>query len=267
MTPSPASDEPILSLCDVTFRRNGNEILQGISWTVRPAEHWALLGANGSGKTTLLKLITGYEWATSGTVEVLGQRFGACNIPRLRRTIGWVSSALQEKLPAVDTAIRVVASGYDASLGLYRRLDTVELNHAEEALAWLGVAHLAARTYGTLSQGERQRVLIARALVNRPRLLILDEPCAGLDPRALRLFLDDLAALVRRPESPSILYVTHHIDEIGPWIGRVLVLKSGRVLAHGPVAATLTDGVLGDAFDCPCRVESEGQHFWLRLGG
>lgn len=255
----------ILRLHNIVYRRNGNEILRGLDWTVRAGEHWALLGANGSGKTTLLKVLTGYEWITSGEVEVLGQRFGSCNIPQLRRAIGWVSSALQERLPGEDTALRIVASGYDASLGVYRPIAADELDRAVEVLRLLGVERLAARTYATLSQGERQRVLIARALVHRPRLLILDEPCAGLDPRASRLFLDDLAAVVSAPDAPSILFVTHHVDEIGPWIDRVLILKAGRVLAQGTASETLTDQTLTEAFDHPCRVHHDANRYWLRL--
>ena len=179
----------VLEVKAAGFRRNGSQILSNVSWTVEDGEHWALLGANGSGKTTLLKLVTGYDWASEGTIEVLGNRFGECHIPRLRRIIGWVSSSIQERLPSGDSALRIVASGYDASLGVYRALGDAEMARAGEALELLGCRELASRTYGTLSQGERQRVLIARAMVNRPKLLILDEPCAGLDPLSSRLFL------------------------------------------------------------------------------
>jgi iron complex transport system ATP-binding protein len=255
----------IVALEDVSVRRSGKTILSGISWVAEPGHHWALLGANGSGKTTLLKVITGYEWASSGSVTVLGSRFGECNIPLLRRTIGWVSSALQEKVPPSDNALEVVASGHDASLGVYRDLSEQEFRAAWEMLEWLEIQGLSDRPYGILSQGERQRILIARALVSRPRLLILDEPCAGLDPRATRQFLDDLARLVARPEAPAILFVTHHVEEIGPWIDRVLVLKDGKVAAQGDKDRVLTAEVLGKAFDCPCRVGCEDGHYWLRL--
>ncbi|MDX9973911.1 MAG: ABC transporter ATP-binding protein [FCB group bacterium] len=256
---------PVLNLNGVTFRRNDREILSDVSWRIEPGEHWALLGANGSGKTTLLKVINGYEWATRGTVEVLGRRFGSCNVPQLRKSIGWVSSALQQRLPLGDTALRIVDSGYEASLGVYRTFTEEEIDRAKAALALVSGASIADRIYGTLSQGEQQRVLIARALVNGPRLLILDEPCAGLDPVAARQFLDDLSALAARPEAPTVIFVTHHIQEIAPWIERVLLLKSGRVSARGETAKVLTGPNLSAALDSNCRVDFDGAHYWLRL--
>lgn len=255
----------ILSLEGVSYRRSGSAILAGIDWSIQPQEHWALLGANGSGKTTLLKLITGYEWATQGSVTVLGRRFGACNIPELRKTIGWVSSALQQRLPGSDPAVKIVTSGFEASLGVYRRITSNEMRRAVETLTLLGAQSLADRPYGILSQGEQQRVLIARALVNRPQLLILDEPCAGLDPAASRRFLADVAALIETPDAPSIILVTHHVEEIGTWINRVLILKNGRILAKGPKETILTSRVMSEALDARCRVEIEEDHYFLRL--
>ncbi len=263
--PAEAVSSAILALDGIHFRRSGRNILTGVSWRIEPGQHWALLGANGSGKTTLLKIVTGYEWPTEGKVEVLGHRFGECNLPRLRRIIGWVSSSLQERVPPQDTALRVVASGYDASLGLYRDLDADEERHARSALALVSAEELADRPYGILSQGERQRVLIARALVNRPRLLILDEPCVGLDPLARWLFLEDLRGLARRTEAPGIVFVTHHIEEIGPWIDRVLLLKAGRVCAIGSKDEVLADGPLSEALGARCRVERDNGAYRLRL--
>jgi len=125
---TPPARSTILELAGVGLRRNDREILSDVSWRIEPGQHWALLGANGSGKTTLLKVITGYEWATRGTVEVLGQRFGSCNVPQLRKRIGWVSSSLQQRLPLGDTGLQIVASGYEASLGIYRRFSAEELD-------------------------------------------------------------------------------------------------------------------------------------------
>src|SRR5512146_3253770 len=130
----------IITLSGVFFRRSGSEILSDVSWTIERGQHWALLGANGAGKTTLLKIITGYEWVTDGTVEVLGEVFGECNIPDLRKTIGWVSSALEHNLPARDTALAIVASGLEASIGLYRDFTPQEFDHARETLALVGFA-------------------------------------------------------------------------------------------------------------------------------
>lgn len=255
----------IISLNGVSYRKGGREILSGVSWTIRRNEHWALLGANGAGKTTLLKIVTGYEWVSDGSVEVLGEVFGECNIPELRKLIGWVSSALEHNLPERDTAADVVASGIDASMGLYREFSPEEFDWAREAMRSVGCLHVADRRYGEMSQGEQQRVLIARALVNRPALLILDEPCAGLDPMARESFLRDLGRLSRKAEAPSLILVTHHIEEIGPWVSHVLVLKAGEVLASGPKADVLTSEVLGRAFGSRCVVETNGPRYHLRM--
>ena len=255
----------ILRLKDIAYRRAGHEILSGVSWTIRRGEHWALLGANGAGKTTLLKIVTGYEWVSDGFVEVLGEVFGECSIPDLRKLIGWVSSSLEHDLPERDTAVDIVASGIEASMGLYRDFTPEEFDRAREAMRSLGCLQVVDRRYGQMSQGERQRVLIARALVNRPALLILDEPCAGLDPTARESFLRDLGRLARSSQSPSLILVTHHIEEIGPWISHVLVLKDGRVLASGPKADVLDGEVLGRAFDCAGSVETDGSRYHLRM--
>jgi iron complex transport system ATP-binding protein len=259
------SPHPVLNLNGVTFRRNDREILSDVSWRIEPGEHWALLGANGSGKTTLLKIVNGYEWASRGTVEVLGQRFGSCNVPLLRKSIGWVSSALQQRLPLGDTVLQIVHSGYEASLGVYRKFTDEEVARARGALELVSAVGLGERIYGTLSQGEQQRTLIARALVSAPKLLILDESCAGLDPVAARSFLNDLSALATRPEAPTVIFVTHHIQEIAPWIDRVLLLKNGKVSARGKTADVLTGPHLSAALDSDCRVDFDGAHYWLRL--
>ncbi|MCC6154595.1 MAG: ABC transporter ATP-binding protein [Candidatus Hydrogenedentes bacterium] len=253
---------PILSVNNVHFVRNHRQILNGVTWTIAPGEHWAILGANGSGKTTLLKIVTGYEWATEGSVEVLGERFGESDIRVLRKHVGWVSSSLEHRLPANDRAIDVVLSGLDASLGVYRSFDDSEKEAAHCALKSIGGEDLARKRYGVLSQGEQQRVLIARALVARPSILILDEPCAGLDPAARYRFLDDMGRLAQSSDAPALILVTHHIEEIGPWIGKVLVLKNGYVLKQGSPTTALTDEVLSDAFSIPCHVRKTTNTSW-----
>jgi iron complex transport system ATP-binding protein len=247
----------ILSLQDVRFVRNHRNILDGISWTVKSGEHWAILGANGSGKTTLLKIVTGYEWATDGTLDVLGNRFGETDVRALRRHVGWVSASIEQRLPPNDKSLDIVLSGLDASLGLYRAFDDSEKDTALKALASVGGEHLARRRFGVMSQGEQQRALIARALVAKPALLLLDEPCAGLDPAARHHFLADIAALSATPQSPSLVLVTHHIEEIGSWVNQVLVLKQGTVLAQGAPAMTLTSAIMSEAFSARCTVQTE----------
>ncbi|NUM56550.1 MAG: ATP-binding cassette domain-containing protein [Candidatus Hydrogenedentes bacterium] len=247
----------ILSLDSIGFVRDSRTILNCVSWTVRRGEHWAILGANGSGKTTLLKIVTGYEWASEGTLDVLGNRFGETDVRALRRHVGWVSASIEQRLPADDDALDVVLSGIDASLGLYRHFDRDERNAALAALAGVGGDHLAHRKFGVLSQGEQQRVLIARALAARPALLLLDEPCAGLDPAARHHFLRDIGNLAQTPTAPALVLVTHHIEEIGPWINRVLILARGAVLAQGTPEETLTAPILSEAFAAPCEVTFE----------
>ena len=259
--------QAVVELEDICFCRKERTILSDVSWTIEPGQHWALLGANGSGKTSLLKILTGYEWPTFGTVRVLGERFGACDVPRLRKLIGWVSSAMTQRLPVQDEALEVVASGLDASIGLYRRISEQERAKSLEVLQQLRVESIAEQSYGTLSQGEMQKVLIARALVCKPRLLILDEPCIGLDPAARQHFMDDLKVLAKGPNAPTMILVTHHIEEIDPWIQQVLLLKDGKVLAMGSPEDIITNRQMSELFDYPCSVFRQGADFLLRMDG
>jgi iron complex transport system ATP-binding protein len=214
-----------------------------------------LLGANGSGKTTLLKMVAAIEWPCDGHIRVLGQRFGEVDLRELRRSIGVVSSALVPYFQDRQPALAIVETGIDAELGWWRTFDADAEARARAGLAALGIAALADNPYGQLSQGEKQRVLIARALMNAPHLLILDEPCAGLDPAARESFLEDLGRFVERPETPTLVIVTHHIEEIPAFVRHALVLKDGRTLAQGPIAEVLRADILGEAFGRPCRVE------------
>lgn len=244
----------IVELHEISLWRGTQRILSDLAWTIPAGQHWALMGANGSGKTTLLKVITGYEWPSQGSVRVLGETYGETDLRLLRRRVGWVSSALGCQVPGGQTACEVVLSGLDASIGLYRDFTAGEQAAALVALQSLGAQALADQRYAVLSQGEQQRVLIARALVHQPALLILDEPCAGLDPAARIRFLDDLGALTGQAASPTILLVTHHVEEIADWIGHVLILRAGRVLAQGPTDQVLTGEILSLAFGLPMEV-------------
>ncbi len=252
---------PAVSLVGVDFVRNTRPILSGVNWRIEQREHWALLGANGSGKTTLLKIVTGYEWPTRGEVNVLGQRFGSCDIRELRKSIGWVSTALEQRVPSHLTASSVVASGIDASIGVYRDFTVEEETRVHSALTSVSASSVAERAFGLLSQGEQQRVLIARALILQPRLLILDEPCAGLDPTARHRFLDDIGVLAADSDGPTLIFVTHHIEEIRPWIARVLALRDGSVTAEGRPDDVLTGTVLRRIFNTQCEVhETNGEY-------
>jgi iron complex transport system ATP-binding protein len=245
----------VLELEHAAYWRGERTILSGIDWRIRRGQHWALLGANGSGKTTLLKMVAAIEWPCDGHIRVLGQRFGEVDLRELRRSIGVVSSALVPYFQDRQPALAIVETGIDAELGWWRTFDADAEARARAGLAVLGIAALADNPYGQLSQGEKQRVLIARALMNAPHLLILDEPCAGLDPAARERFLEDLGRFVERPETPTLVIVTHHIEEIPAFVRHALVLKDGRTLAQGAIAEVLRADVLGEAFGRPCRVE------------
>ena len=255
-TPSqPAS--PILNVSDLTLVRGGIGILNGISWQVNPGEHWAILGANGSGKTSLLSALTGYATPTSGEIELLGERYGAANWPELRKRIGIVSSSVRQQMADAEPALLTVVSGKYAMIDYWGRVKSEDREEALAILRQIDCVHLAERPWMVLSQGERQRVLIGRALMARPRLLILDEPCAGLDPVAREHFLQFTERLTSREsggKSATLVLVTHHVEEIVDEFSHVLVLKAGRVLACGKRAAVLQSAVLSEAFGEPVRL-------------
>ncbi|MDK2972743.1 MAG: iron complex transport system ATP-binding protein [Candidatus Sumerlaeota bacterium] len=257
----------VLNIENVSLEREGTAILRDVSWRIAAGEHWALVGANGCGKTTLLKVATGYEWPTSGRVEVLGERYGETNIPALRRHIGWVSSAVLARVPNSNRVLDVAVSGFEASMGLYREFSADEYEAARCALARVGAEGIAARAWGVLSQGERQRCLIARALVARPSLMILDEPCAGLDPAARAEFLDSLERMAEEENAPGIVIVTHHVEEVRPFVTRVLAMKEGRILAQGQPEGVLRSEVLTEVFRRACVVRKTGTEYRLEMGG
>lgn len=236
-------------------------ILCNVSWSVRPGEHWALLGPNGSGKTSLLKALTGYLSPTSGAVSVLGRRYGETDWRELRRHIGIVTSALQTSIPPGEPALETVVSGRYAQLDLWAPLTAADRLAAKRLLRFVHAAHLAEREWAYLSQGERQRVLIARALMARPRLLILDEPCGGLDPAAREEFLQFVERLARERRGPPLIFVTHHVEEIAPSFTHVLVLRAGEVFAAGPKAEIVTSRILSGAFGVPVAVRRTGGRY------
>jgi iron complex transport system ATP-binding protein len=241
-----------------SYFRDGVTILRGVEWTIEAGQHWAVLGPNGSGKTSLARILAAYEWPSEGAVELLGDKFGRTDLRELRKRIGIVSSALEPRFPAGDDARSIVLSGLEASIGRNRAYTRAEEDRALAALDAVSARHLESRAFGVLSQGERQRVLIARALLPSPRLLVLDEPCEGLDPVARERFLQDLARLGSMREAPTLVLVTHHLEEIPALVTHVLLLAGGRVVASGPVAEVLTSAALTRAFGVPCEVRVEG---------
>ncbi|MFC4100796.1 ABC transporter ATP-binding protein [Paenibacillus xanthanilyticus] len=256
--------QPVIDIQNVSWRAGANELLRGVNWTVRQGEHWALLGLNGSGKTTLLNIVTGYIWPTSGSVSVLGRRFGEVDLRELRRSIGWVSSSLQEKLYASDRTQHVVISGKYATIGLYEKLLEADLARAESLMRTLGCLHLWDREYRTCSQGEKQKLLIARALMADPRILILDEPTNGLDLFSRERLLNSIEELTRRPDTPTLIYVTHHTEEILPVFGRTLLLRRGEAAGAGDTAEMLHTDSLTRFFEAPVVAETHDGRVYVR---
>ncbi|UUZ84416.1 ABC transporter ATP-binding protein [Paenibacillus sp. P26] len=209
----------IIDVRQVSYRRDNKMLLRDVSWQVRPQEHWAILGLNGSGKTTPLNMINGYIWPTEGSIQVLGETFGETDLRELRKSIGWVSSSLQDKLYGTDKSQYVVLSGKFATLRLFDDVEQEDLEQAEEYMRRLGCLHLWDHPYQTCSQGEKQKLLIARALMASPKLLILDEPCNGLDIFSREQLLASIGEWASRKDTPTVLLVTHHTEEILPLFG------------------------------------------------
>lgn len=249
----------------LTVHRGTAVILQDVSWSMRRGEHWALLGANGSGKTSLLMALAGYLTPTAGRIAVLGRVFGESDWRELRREIGIVSSNLRQRIDEGESAREVVASGKYAMLNFWGRLTKADQREGQAWLERVGCGPLARRAWAVLSQGERQRVLIARALIASPRLLILDEPCAGLDPVARERFLGFVESLTQSAGGPGLVLVTHHIEEITPGINHAILLKAGRVVAQGARGSTLTSRHLSAMFDWPVMVRCQSGRLKLHV--
>nr|BAB40634.1 ATP-binding protein-homolog [Thermoactinomyces vulgaris] len=254
----------IIEMNSVSWMREGKMILKNISWQVQPGENWCLIGLNGSGKTTLLNLVNGYIWPTTGTVKLFGKKFGEVNLRELRKKIGWVSSSLAQQLHNHETAINIVLSGKFASIGLYDKPEKIDMEKAAALLEMMGCGHLITQTYQTLSQGEKQKVLIARALMASPQLMILDEPCTGLDLFAREQLLHSIQSISAHPQSPALIYVTHHVEEITNCFTHTLLLKQGEIFRAGPTSHVLTEELLSDFFDTPIEVEHRGKRCWIR---
>jgi iron complex transport system ATP-binding protein len=261
----PQNATPILKIETLTVLREGTPILQNVNWAIHPKEHWAILGANGSGKSSLLAVLAGYLTPTKGECEVLGQRFGFSDWRELRAHLGIVSATLASMVPDDEPAFCTVLTGRDGGIGLWAHVRAQEREEALEWLAKVEAAHLADRPWQVLSMGEKQRVLIARALIRSPRLLILDEPCAGLDPIAREGFLAFIARLIARPSAPAVVLVTHHVEEIIPGFTHALLLKQGRVAASGPLAETLRSDTLKRVFDSPLKISHRNGRYKLEV--
>ena len=265
--PVPADPDLLIDFDDVTLRRDGRVLVGPISWQVELDERWVVVGPNGAGKTSLLRMAAALEHPSSGTATVLGERLGRVDMGELRARIGLSSAALTSRIPD-DELVRdlVVSAGY-AVLGRWREnYEDVDYRRAVDTLESVGAEHLADRRFGTLSEGERKRVLIARSLMTDPELLLLDEPAAGLDLGGREELVTRLADLAADPDAPALVLVTHHVEEIPPGFSHCLILAEGRAVAAGLLSDTLTAENLSAAFGLSMVVDNvDGRYFARRV--
>ena len=255
----------VLELVDVSVVREGRALVDKVSWSIAEGERWVILGPNGAGKTTLLNVASSYLFPTSGTVQILGEKLGGVDVFELRPRIGMASSALADKLSRRQTVLQtVLTAAYGMTAGWQESYEAVDEQRARAFLDRLGMNDLLDRRFGTLSEGERKRTQIARALMTDPELLLLDEPAAGLDLGGREDLVRRLGRLARDPYAPSMVMVTHHVEEIAPGFTHVLLIRGGRVLAAGPVETTLTSAQLSRCFGLPLVVERQGDRWTAR---
>lgn len=250
---------------NIHLYRNDKIILDGLTWHVEKGQHWAILGLNGCGKTTLLKVINGYIWPNDGHVQVLGETYGQTYIPALRTRIGWVSNAMIDNLNWQDNAIEIVLSGKFGALRLFEEVSDEEVEKAVAIMKQFNCDHLANKTFEYLSQGERQRVQIARALMAEPDLLILDEPCGGLDLIERENLLETINQIANGENSPTLIYVTHHVEEILPCFNHVLFMKDGQNVATGLREELLTETRLSEFLGRPVSLQVERNRTWVAV--
>ncbi|MFC7488811.1 ABC transporter ATP-binding protein [Knoellia sp. CPCC 206453] len=257
----------VLAMAGVTVVRGGATLLDEVDWEVEEGQRWVVLGPNGAGKTTLLQLASGRMHPTRGVAGVLGEVLGAVDVFELRPRIGLASASLAERIPGDERVGDVVVTASYGVVGRWRETyDQLDHARAGELLAALGAAHLVDRTYGTLSEGERKRVQIARALMTDPELMLLDEPAAGLDLGGREDLVARLGVIAGDVTAPALILVTHHVEEIPPHFTDVLLLREGRVVAQGPIEITLTAENLSATFGLPLQLEKRGSRYaaWSR---
>ncbi|MET8277429.1 ABC transporter ATP-binding protein [Micromonospora sp. NPDC005174] len=262
---APVDPDLVVSLDSVGVRRSDNPLLQDLTWRVELDERWVVLGPNGAGKTTLLNLAAGRLHPTTGVAYVLGERIGRTDVNELRTRIGLATAALAASVPADEQVSDVVVTAAWSVVGRWREsYEHGDVARARALLSQLGVGNLAERRYGTLSDGERKRVQIARALMTDPELLLLDEPTAGLDLGGREDLVSRLAELAYDPDAPAMVLVTHHVEEIPPGFTHALLLREGAVVAQGLLADTLTGDNLSKTFGLPLVVERSGDRYTAR---
>ena len=241
-------DSTIIKMSNLTIQRDKIKILESVNWQVNQGEHWVVIGGNGSGKTTLLNALIGYFAPSKGEIDLLGERYGQAHWPTLRKKIGLVSSSLRQMMADDEPALISVITGKYAMIDLWGKPKPFDCKEARNILRRIGCSYLADRLWSVLSQGERQRVLIGRSLMAKPSVLLLDEPCAGLDPAARENFLQFINDLGQEKNSPTFVFVTHHVEEITSIYTHALLLKGGQVLDSGPIKKMLTSAKISEVF-------------------
>ncbi|MER7208052.1 ABC transporter ATP-binding protein [Streptosporangium sp. NPDC000239] len=256
----------VLRLQDVTVRRDGAALLRDIDWTVHEDERWVVIGPNGAGKTTLLQVAGTMLFPAEGVVEILGERLGQTDVFDLRPRIGLASAALAEKVPPDEKVIDLVLTASYAILGRWtEEYDSNDVTRAVELIDQLGCAHLIRRRFNTLSEGERKRVQIARALMPDPELLLLDEPAAGLDLGGREDLVRRLSVLANDPKAPTMVLVTHHVEEVPSGFTHALLLRHGSIVAQGPMDQVMTAENLSRTFAVPLTLErGQGDRWYAR---
>jgi iron complex transport system ATP-binding protein len=250
--------DAVLEFADVTVKRGQATLLEGIDWVVEEDERWVILGANGAGKTTLLQVAAAQIHPTSGVAGILGEVLGTVDVFDLRPRIGLTSAALADRIPRQELVRDVVVSASYSVLGRWREhYDELDHDRARDLLVEVGAGHLLDRTFGTLSEGERKRVQIARALMTDPELLLLDEPAAGLDLGGREDLVSTLSVLAMDEASPATVLVSHHVEEIPPAFTHAMLLRKGRIVASGPIEQVLTEEIISATFGMPLRLTHE----------
>ena len=256
---------PIISLEQVSVCRGNFTILSDVTLQIAPGRHCAVLGPNGAGKTTLVQIISGYLWPSTGRVSVLGQPFGRTDLHCLRRRVGLVSQATVSQISPFMTARDVIHTGLRGTLALTEPPTDVARAMADQLAGQFNLSRVIDSRFAQLSVGERQRVLISRALMNSPDLLILDEPAAGMDIAGREKLLAHIEQLAHRSDAPTILMVTHHISEITPAFAMILMIKAGVVLAFGPKSSTLTERNVSQLYDLPVKLHAADGRYWPQI--
>jgi iron complex transport system ATP-binding protein len=250
--------DAVLEFADVTVKRGGSTLLEGVDWTVEEDERWVILGPNGAGKTTLLQVASAQIHPTAGVAGILGEVLGTVDVFELRPRIGLTSAAIADRIPRQELVRDVVVSASYSVIGRWReRYDELDHERARDLLVEVGAGHLLDRTFGTLSEGERKRVQIARALMTDPELLLLDEPAAGLDLGGREDLVSTLSVLAMDELSPATVLVSHHVEEIPPGFTHALLLRQGRVVAAGPLEHVLTEEIISATFGMPLLLTHE----------